>query len=143
MPPVLSRPISIDEEWAATLIGIRMRVPDNWLYGCTGSQLYKGRIVAVDFYDEAEQFLMLELDDDNEKGEQYHMRYNDVLHYADEGHRSYSWYYLPSNSPECPTANNNSVRVCGNIFRDDSDSDSDSDSNESDMFIRHHARRRK
>ena len=36
---VLSRLISIDEEWAAKLIGLRMRVPDNWWYGCTGSHL--------------------------------------------------------------------------------------------------------
>ena len=64
-----------------------MRVPDNWWDVCTGSQLYKGRIVAVDFADEAEQYFMLELDDDNDKGEHYHMQYDAVLHYADEGHR--------------------------------------------------------
>ena len=86
---------------------------------------------------------MLELDDDNEKGGYYHMQYDAVLHYMDEGHRSYSRYHLTSRLPECPTVNDESVRVRGNIVRDDSDSDSDSDSDESDMFIRHHARRRK
>ena len=54
MPPVLSIPINIDEEWAATLIGLMMRVPDNWWDGCTGSQLYEGWIAAVDFSDEAD-----------------------------------------------------------------------------------------
>ena len=115
------------------LKGLMMRVPDNWWDGCTGSQIYKGRIAAVDFADEVERYFMLELDDDNAKGEQYHMRYDDFLNYADEGHRSYSRYYLPSDPPACPTANDESVRVRGNIFRDDSDSDSYSD--ESDMFI--------
>ena len=81
---------------------------------------------------------MLELDDDNEKGEQYHMRYNAVLHYTDEGHMSYSWYHLPSDPPACPSANDESVRVWENIFQDDSDSDSISD--KSDVFIRHHTR---
>ena len=72
MPPVLSRPISIDEEWAATLIGIMMRVPDSWWDVCTGIQLYKGRIAAVYFADEAEKYFVLDLDNDNEKGGQYH-----------------------------------------------------------------------
>ena len=67
------------------------------------------------------------------------MRYDAVLHYANEGHRSYSRYHLPSDPPAFPTANDESVCVRGNIFRDDSDSGSD----ESDMFIWHHARRRK
>ena len=46
-----------------------MRVPDNWWDGCTGSQIYEGRIAAADSADEADQYFMLELDDDNEKGE--------------------------------------------------------------------------
>ena len=96
MPSVLSRPFSIDEEWAATLLGIRMRVPDNWWGGYTGSQLYESRIAAVDFSDEAERYFLLKLDDDNEKGEQYHMYYDDVQNYANKGHRSYSRYHLPS-----------------------------------------------
>ena len=65
MPPVLSRPISIDEEWAETLTGLSMSVPYKWWDGCTGSQLYEGRIAAVDFSDEAERYFMLDLDDDN------------------------------------------------------------------------------
>ena len=67
---MLSIPISIDEEWSATIIDLRMRVPDNWWDGCTGSQLYEGRIAAVDFADEAERYFMLKLDNDNENGEQ-------------------------------------------------------------------------
>ena len=70
---------------------------------------------------------MIELDYDNEKWEQYHMQYNDLLHYMDEGHRSYSRYNLSSDPMACPTANNESVRVRGNIFWHNSDSDSDSD----------------
>ena len=67
MPPMLSIPISIGKEWATKIIGIRMRVPDNWWDRCTGIQIYEGRIVAVDFVDEAEQYFMLDLDDDNKK----------------------------------------------------------------------------
>ena len=54
MPPVISRPISVDKEWAVKLIGLRMRVPGIWWDGCTGSQRYEGWIAAVDFSDEAE-----------------------------------------------------------------------------------------
>ena len=69
------------------------------------------------------------------------MQYNAVLNYAGEGQSSYYRYHLTSDPPTCPTAKDEPVRVWGNIFRDDSDSDSDLD--ESDMFIRHHARCRK
>ena len=67
MPPVLTIPISIDEEWDTTIIGLRIRFPDNLWDGCTVSHLYEGRIAAVNFAGEAEQYFMLELDDDNEK----------------------------------------------------------------------------
>ena len=69
------------------------------------------------------------------------MRYDAVLHYADEGHMSYYIYHFPSDPPSFPTVNDESVRVRGNIFRDNLDSNSDLD--ESDMFIRQHARHRK
>ena len=61
MPPVLTIPISIDEEWDTTIIGLRIRVPDNLWDGCTGSHLYKGQIAAFYFVDESERYFMLKL----------------------------------------------------------------------------------
>ena len=54
MPSMLSRTICIDEEWAATQIVLRMRVPDNWWDVRRGIQIYEGWIAAVDFADESE-----------------------------------------------------------------------------------------
>ena len=69
MPPVLSKPVAIDPEWAATLIGLRMKVPERWWAGCTGSKLFHGKIIAIDFSDDAVRYFQFELD--IEKGAHY------------------------------------------------------------------------
>ena len=42
MPPPAGKGIPINEEWAASLIGLRMQVPDLWWKG------FEGNIVGVD-----------------------------------------------------------------------------------------------
>ena len=80
----MPRPVSppIDREWALTLPGLRVAVPECWWDGYNGSKLCKGRIAHVDFDAEGEKFFMLELD--TERGAFYPMQYDAVLHYADD-----------------------------------------------------------
>ena len=129
MPSVLSTPIVIDPEWAATLVGLRMKVPEHWWAGCTGNTLCEGEIAAIDFTDNAGRYFQLELDD--EKGSHYAMRYDAVLHYADEEHKTFSRFRsrLLSEAPPNPTAGEG-VRVRQQIprqpiFRDNDSSDED------------------
>ena len=122
MPPVLSKPVAIDQEWAATLIGLRLKVPERWWAGCTGSKLFHGKIIAIDFSDDAKRYFKFE--PDSEKGAHYPIRYDAVLHYADEDHQSYSKFLLPSVPPAAPVPGE-AVRVRQRstrqpIFGDDS-----------------------
>ena len=100
MPPVLSKPVSIDPEWAASLVGLRMKVPKRWWDGCTGNKLFHGEVTAIDFTDGAERYFKFRLD--SEKGSSYPMRYDAILHYADDEHPRYSAYLLPSAPPAAP-----------------------------------------
>ena len=100
MPPVLSKSVSIDPEWAESLVGLRMKVPERWWDGCTGNTLFHGEITAIDFTDDAERYFKFR--PDSEKAKLYPMRYDAVLHYADEEHQSYSTYLLPSVHPAAP-----------------------------------------
>ena len=50
MPTVSTpNPIPIDTEWAESLVGLRVKVPDCWWVNCDGKKLYSGVIAAVDF----------------------------------------------------------------------------------------------
>eukprot|EP00956_Cyclotella_meneghiniana_P005088 scaffold6302_cov61-Cyclotella_meneghiniana.AAC.5 len=66
-----SNPISVDREWAESLVGLRMLVESRWWDGYDDEELNPGTIADVDFDDSA------------------------VLKYADETHRSYHTYKLP------------------------------------------------
>ena len=89
-----SNPLSIDREWAESLVGLRMIVESKWWDGYDDSELNSGVIAAFDFDDEAGRFFQLELDD--EPGAYYPMRYDAVLKYADETHGRFSSYHLPT-----------------------------------------------
>ena len=142
--------IDIDREWAQSLVSLRMKVPDHWWDGCTGRELYEGIIAAVNFDDHGDRFFQLELDE--EKGVLYPMRYDAVLHYADEEHSQFSSFQLPADPPSNPA--NERIRVrrrprrifnndksddeCENASDDDtapgtsSDEEDDDDSEEED-----------
>eukprot|EP00956_Cyclotella_meneghiniana_P007367 scaffold10033_cov103-Cyclotella_meneghiniana.AAC.1 len=89
-----SNPLSIDREWAESLVGLRMIVESSWWDGYDDSELNPGVISAIDFSDKAGRFFQLELDD--EPGAYYPMRYDAVLKYSDETHGRHSSYHLPS-----------------------------------------------
>ncbi len=52
----------IDHEWAESLKGLRMNVPDNWWDGFTGHKLNGGVIAHVDFGIDGNKYFQLELD---------------------------------------------------------------------------------
>eukprot|EP00956_Cyclotella_meneghiniana_P043310 scaffold263758_cov139-Cyclotella_meneghiniana.AAC.1 len=70
-----------------------MLVESSWWDGYDDSELNPGTISSVKFNDNAGRFFLLELDD--EPGAHYPMRYDAVLKYADETHRSFHTFHLP------------------------------------------------
>ena len=89
-----SNTLSVDRDWAASLVGLRMLVESRWWDGYDDGELNPGRIAAVDFNDANGRFFMLEID--SEPGAHYPMRYDAVLHYADETHKQYYTFQLPT-----------------------------------------------
>ena len=130
MPNAFSQPIDIDQEWAQSLVSLRMKVPDHWWHGCSGSELYDGTIAAVNFDDHGDRCFQLEIDQENNA--LYPMRYDAVLHYADEENSQFSSFHLPANPPSNPA--NKSIRVrrrpC-RIFNNDNDKSDDECANAS------------
>ena len=97
-----SNRIPIDQEWAESLIGLRVKVPEGWWDGASGSALFMGTIRSVDFNDTAERYFQFECDGDAVPGRLYPMRYDAVLHYADEEDERYSQFRLLSSPPANP-----------------------------------------
>ena len=67
--------------------------------GWSGSDLSPGLIVDVDFSDDAGRFFILQLDGEDYT---YPMRYDAVLHYADEEDRNFHKFHLPNGLLEDP-----------------------------------------
>jgi len=49
MPTITPQPIPINTEWAESLVGLRVKVPDSWWVNYDGEELSPGVIVGVDF----------------------------------------------------------------------------------------------
>ncbi|KAL3773343.1 hypothetical protein ACHAW5_010020 [Stephanodiscus triporus] len=105
---VRRKPMVIDQEWALSLVGLRLKVPEKWWNGYTGNTLYAGQIAAVNFSDNAKPF-MFELDNE-ENDESYRMRYDAVLCYADKGHPTHSSFNLPAEPPADPNVTRSGKR---------------------------------
>ena len=86
--------IPIDAEWAETLVGLRLNIPNRWWPGYDDGGLNRGHIAAIDFNASNTFYFQVELDD--EPGAHYAMRYDSVVLYADEEQRGFSRYRLPS-----------------------------------------------
>ena len=72
MPPPVGKGVPIDKEWAASLIGLRMQVPNPWWKGFEGDEsLNEGTIVGVNFSAAKLNYFQLELA--KEKGAIYAM----------------------------------------------------------------------
>ena len=108
MAPAFSRflYIDIDQEWAQSLKGLKVKVPSGWWQGCDGNELNAGAIAAVDFSKSNQRYFQFLLDSDRDETEDeadlpalyYSMRYDAVFLYADETQPHYSHFQLP----RCP-----------------------------------------
>ena len=83
---------SVSREWAESLIGLRLQVEGSWWDGWDDDGLWPGTIVDLDFDDPASRMFIFQCDGDSER---YNMRYDAVLHYADESHSNFYKYHLP------------------------------------------------
>jgi hypothetical protein len=90
MPHRRSKEPIISIEWAESLIGLSMKVPQNWWVGCSGYNLHDGRI---DSFNISEQKWNLVLDARDEDLP-YLMAYDAVYVYADETSSTFYEYQL-------------------------------------------------
>jgi hypothetical protein len=102
------KPMVADQKWASSLVGLRLKVPEHWWNGCTGNTLYAGRISAINVSDHRQRYFTLEMD----TGEEYPVRYDAVLCYADREHLTYSGFNLPEKPPADPNVTKSGKRKC-------------------------------
>jgi len=92
------KPMVVDQKWASSLVGIRLKVPAHWWNNCSGNTLYAGQIADINFSDDAKRYFMLKLDSEENRN-LYPMRYDAVLRYADKEHPTHSRFDLPEKPP--------------------------------------------
>jgi hypothetical protein len=63
MPPKTTIEPQISTEWAQSLIGLSMKVPENWWVGCKGFKLHNGKIDSFDIQSQKWNLLL----DDRDK----------------------------------------------------------------------------
>jgi hypothetical protein len=92
MPPRRNNIVpSINVEWAKSLIGLSMRVPDHWWDGYKGHKLRDGKIHSFDTECKKWNLLLDTQDDDDDL---YLMNYNAVCEYSDEDSSTFHEYHL-------------------------------------------------
>ena len=111
----------INREWAGSLKGLRMNVPDNWWDGFTGHNLNGGVIARVDFGIDGNKYFQLELD--GERGAYYPMHYNAVVCYADKTHHAFLSFRLPAHAVSDPAQEVVVVEAVDDDDNDDVDDD--------------------
>ena len=88
---------SVDPEWAMSLLGLPMAVPEYWWPGFSRLKRFFGKIAKVNPRAENSAFFLLELNE--EPGEYYAMRYDDVARYANTDDNAIAAYCLPALPP--------------------------------------------
>ena len=81
----------IDPEWAETLVGLRLAVPNHWWVGLRGNYLHQGCIELFFENTNQWQFVSDDVNDDNH----YPVSYEAVVEYADAEAGTYPLYTLP------------------------------------------------
>jgi hypothetical protein len=109
MPRTIIPHFPIDSEWAETLIGLRLNIPNKWWPGFSDGGINRGKIAAIN-YDPSSSFYF-EVELNNEPGAHYAMRYSSVLLYADDEQPGFSQFCLPSCCPANPDDEIARVRV--------------------------------
>jgi hypothetical protein len=90
MPPRRKKQPPISVEWAKSLIGLSMRVPDDWWVGCNGHNLYDGKVVSFDISTQKWNLLLDARDEDL----LYLMAYSAVCMYENEDSSTFREYHL-------------------------------------------------
>jgi hypothetical protein len=80
MPPKTIIEPQISTEWAQSLIGLSMKVPENWWVGCKSFKLHDGKIDSFDISNQKWNLLL----DDRDEPFPFLMAYDAVYEYADE-----------------------------------------------------------
>ena len=96
----------IDEEWAATLVGLRMKVRGSFWNNCSTQEkkTFYGGIIKEYNHDKRRWLVQFDNNDDEDQ----FMRYDAVLKFADEGAETFHDYRLPA-SPITPAAEEEAV----------------------------------
>jgi hypothetical protein len=98
MPPRRNKLPPISVEWAKSLIGLSMRVPDDWWVGCSGRNLHDGRIVSFDISSQKWNLLL----NSKEEPYPYLMAHDAVCIYSDEDSSTFNEYQLTACSRWIP-----------------------------------------
>ena len=96
----LNPPPSMCKEWGETLIGLRVRPPNNWWEGESGTNRHDGKLTAFDV--EKGRWIFV-LDDMNDQ-EPYLMAWEVIIQYADTESSTYRNYQLPACPIDAPDA---------------------------------------
>jgi hypothetical protein len=80
----------ISTEWAQSLIGLSMKVPQNWWVGCSGYNLHDGKIDSFNINSQKWNLLLDARDDDD----LYLIAYDAVYEYANEISSTFHEYQL-------------------------------------------------
>jgi hypothetical protein len=89
MPPRRPKQPQISTEWAQSLIGLSMKVPENWWVGCSFN-LHDGKIDSFDISSQKWNLLL----DARDEPFPFLMAYDAVYEYADENSSTYHGYQL-------------------------------------------------
>ena len=81
----------INTEWAESLIGLSMKVPEYWWVGCNGYKLHDGKIESFDIDSQKWNLLL----DARDEPFPYLMAYEAVSMYADDDSSTIDDYQLP------------------------------------------------
>ncbi len=94
-----------------------MSVPEYWWNGCKENTIYMGKIAGIKDGTKGGKNFIFELDRTKEDNrslppEQYSMRYDAVLHYANHKHDDFSDFTVPDVPPAAPSPNNSMQVGC-------------------------------
>ena len=145
MPPLSSRPIPINPEWAKSLVNLRVNVPSHWWPDFDGDEDNLGTIAAVNFTQTNQRYFQLLLDGDEGKDAYYSLRYDAFFAFVDVDQLLFSSFSLPRHPITNPEGEEICVRRRVRQVQDDDDtafatsntsfSDSDNDGSESGKDI--------
>jgi hypothetical protein len=109
MPPPAFQPqhvVLIDKDWASTLVGLPMQVPNSWWKGYKKDKetMNAGTIVGVDFDAPRSNYFQHEC-----VGKIYAMRYDGVYLYTDVNHVDYKKFTLPPDALAIPVSEDDAI----------------------------------